>query len=69
MIDEQLIALTLLLAIAKNCRKINIVYDARNGNVELPEYFLKAKQAYSFRKMEKYKLIYIEVRAGRNAGT
>jgi hypothetical protein len=28
------------------------IYSARNGNVEVPIYFLKAKQGYTVRKME-----------------
>jgi hypothetical protein len=35
-----------------------IVTGARNENLELPVRFLKGKQGYSVRKMEKYKWIY-----------
>jgi hypothetical protein len=31
---------------------------ARNGHLEVPVYFLKSKQGYTVRKMEKDKLIY-----------
>jgi hypothetical protein len=36
---------------------VSIEQSARNGNVEVPVYFLKAKQGYTVRKIEEGKLI------------
>jgi hypothetical protein len=36
------------------CRLLSVICSARNGNLEVPVYFLKkAKQGYIVRKMEK----------------
>jgi hypothetical protein len=39
-----------------NVLSVSIKQSARNGNVEVPVYFLKAKQGYTVRKIEKGKL-------------
>jgi hypothetical protein len=42
-------------------RANNSHYSVRNGNVEVPVYFLKAEQGYTVRKRVKYKyILYID---------
>jgi uncharacterized membrane-anchored protein YitT (DUF2179 family) len=44
------------------CNSASLVSSARNGNLEVPVYVLKAKQGYTVRKMEKYiwMVVYID---------
>jgi len=38
-----------------------LLSNARNKNLKVPVYFLKAKQVYTVRNMEKFELIYIYI--------
>jgi hypothetical protein len=39
----------------------SLICIARNKNLKVPVYFLKAKQVYTVRNMEKFELIYIYI--------